>query len=360
MNRQKYVLIAVLMVCGLFMVIGCGGGGSADGPSGDIGGQEQELVPITVSVSSGLDHTPVFVGIEKGIFNKYGLDVKTKMMSTGIEIVAAQQSGDTQFAPVGIPAYSIAQNENVPLKVLAIGIGLAHQPKSDSDLAVVAHKDSGIKTLADLRGKRIAVATGTGLHEYIVAVLKDNDISLDEVELINIAPTEKITALERQDVDAMVNWEPLTSQALLRVEGSYVVVEGGDYIARQTFIATSPDYLEKNPEICKKYLTALVEAYHYTRTHREEAAAIATRWLPGLEADIARAAMEKVPLDPRISKASMEGAANSVAFLVDIGRFEEPVDVSPSIEPSLIYEIMQEHPEFFEDLQPIPEEYLMQ
>jgi len=327
----------------------------------DTGGKPEELETVTVSIAGGLDHVPIVVGLEKGIFEEHGIDLKIKTVSSGIEIVQLQQSGETQFAPTGVPAFAIANQEALDLVVVALASGRADSEYYDSDVAITAREGSGIEVdqPETLRGKRIGVPFNSTAHDYIIKVLNAEDIALDEVELINIGVPDLAAALEGGDIDAQVIWEPLGVQALAKVAGSYVVLRDGGYANRQVFYATTPDWLANNHDLAKKYLTAFAHAFYYTRQQEnwDEASDIATRWFTGLDYNTAREMIPFIQWDPRISKANCIAAAGSVDFLMQVGRLEERLDPCEFLDLSLLEEVMAEHPEFFDDLPPIPNEY---
>jgi sulfonate transport system substrate-binding protein len=134
-------------------------------------------------------------------------------------------------------------------------------------VAIVARKDSGIKTVADLRGKKIGVPFAGGSHPYALARLRDNGLAdgtgPDNVQVVNLAPSEHALALEQGVVDAVAVWEP-TISLLLDKGGS--IIDQDRYVG---FITVRKSLAEKNPEAIVALLKSYIEANYFVATHRD-------------------------------------------------------------------------------------------
>ena len=103
-----------------------------------------------------------------------------------------------------------------------------------------------------------------------------------------------------------------------------------------------------------RYVVGLVEASQYTRQHLDEAAEIATRWVPGLEAAAARTAIRNMRYDPRITKYSLESWDENVRVLVAQKKLHQPVPWAEGIDLTYIERAQKEYPQLFSDLKPVP------
>jgi len=134
-------------------------------------------------------------------------------------------------------------------------------------VAIVARKDAGIKTVGDLRGKRIGVPLAGGSHPYALSRLHDNGLSEgtgpENVEVINLAPTEHALALEQGVVDAVAVWEPTIT---LLLDKGCTIIDEDHYVG---FITVRKSLAETNPEAIVALLKSYIEANYFVATHRD-------------------------------------------------------------------------------------------
>jgi ABC-type nitrate/sulfonate/bicarbonate transport system substrate-binding protein len=92
--------------------------------------------------------------------------------------------------------------------------------------AIVARKDAGLGKVEDLKGRKVAAVVGTSTFFDINALLKKAyafDIQKDAQVVTAAAPPDMATMLARKDVDAIIAWQPITDQVVLRGDGVYLV-----------------------------------------------------------------------------------------------------------------------------------------
>jgi sulfonate transport system substrate-binding protein len=134
------------------------------------------------------------------------------------------------------------------------------------------------------------------------------------------------------------------------------VIRGGDVISYLGFNIALRPWLEKNGETAEKFLAAVSEADKWMRANPQQAAAIGTRWFPGLRPDVAEVAMEYniQQVDRRISAANYRALWKAQDTLQRLGVLKSVFDVNKHIEPKHILAVMAKHPELFSDLPAIP------
>ena len=136
------------------------------------------------------------------------------------------------------------------------------------------------------------------------------------------------------------------------------VIRGGDVISYLGFNVALRPWLEKNGETAEKFLAAVSEADQWMRKNPKQAAAIGTRWIPGLKLDVAETAMEYniQQVDRRISAHNYRALWQAQDTLQRLSVIKSVFDVNKHIEPKYILNVMKTHPDLFSDLKPIPEE----
>ena len=318
----------------------------------------QDLVKLKVGMVSAIDMLAIPVALERGFYEKQGLDVTiARPYATGVDALNALQAGEVEVVQVGVPMIG-AVLRGMDLVALGNFSGNPTKTGSDATMALIAHEGSGIKKddLASLKGKKIATSFGTINHLYILAILEKAGLKPDDVTLVNTPPPDMTVALLAKGIDAFVGWDPWPIIAQKDVPGAYEVLRGGNLIAYLGFAVTLRPWLDKNEATTEKFLAATSEADQWMRKNPKQAAAIATRWIPGLKLDVAETAMQfnVQQLDRRLSANNYRALWSAQDRLHRLGIIKSVFDVNKHIEPKPILNVMKKHPELFADLPPIP------
>jgi sulfonate transport system substrate-binding protein len=307
---------------------------------------------------AAVDMLALPIALERGFFEKHGLDVTiARPYATGVDALNALQAGETDMVQAGVPAIG-AILRSMDLVFFGNFSGNATKLGSDATLALIANGDSGIVKgdLKSLKGKKIATSFGTINHLYILGLLEKAGLAPTDVTLINTPPPEMSVALLAKGVDAFVCWDPAPVIAMKDVPGAIEVIRGGDVISYLGFNIALRPWVEKNGATIEKFLAAVSEADQWMRKNPKQAAAIGTRWIPGLKLDVAETAMQYniQQVDRRISAHNYRALWKAQDTLQRLGVIKSVFDVNKHIEPKFIINVMNTHPDLFSDLQPIP------
>jgi ABC-type nitrate/sulfonate/bicarbonate transport system substrate-binding protein len=179
-------------------------------------GPAVEQVPaIDVVIGNNFGHLPMFVAAEKGFFKQHGVDVRLKVVNTGTDMVNAMQRREVQIGDMSVTTFLKARHAGEPFRVIGIIMNDATRDNADEPLAIVARKDSGIKTVEDLKGRRVGLARAQTSDEYFKMVLARRNMKYDDIAIENImAPPALAPALKDGKVDAVVSWEPFNTAVL--------------------------------------------------------------------------------------------------------------------------------------------------
>jgi NitT/TauT family transport system substrate-binding protein len=104
---------------------------------------------------------------------------------------------------------------------------------------IVARRSVGIKTAADLRGKKIATSLNSSAHFYIVKTLREAGLSEADVSIVGLPPPDMPAALARGDVDAISIWEPASEKSVQALGPDAVIIRGPRYSERFNLNTTS-------------------------------------------------------------------------------------------------------------------------
>ena len=302
-----------------------------------------------------LAHTPSFVGVEKGFFLKYGLDLKLKILGSGQEVAKAMQAGEIQFGAAAYSNHPIALERGFKAKMVVGVIGDATALFYDENLAVVARPGSGIRAPEDLAGKKVGLVVGGTGDEYLRALLKKHHVPVERVQLLNVPAGNQFAALQNGTVDAVSAWEPFPALVMERVKGATLVARGGKILPYFILMVAPEELIQQQPELVQRYVLGYAAASQFTRQRPDEAAEIATRWIPGLDLDTAKKAIRYVNFEPRISRVSLQAYDDNLKLLIENKKIKAPVPRERAFEARFIERAMREHPELFGDLKPVPQ-----
>jgi sulfonate transport system substrate-binding protein len=97
---------------------------------------------------------------------------------------------------------------------------------------IVARSSAGIRTAADLKGKKIATSLNSSAHFYIVKTLRGVGLSEKDVVIVGLAPPDMPAAIARGDVDAVSIWEPAAEKSVLALGADAIIIQGPPYRER--------------------------------------------------------------------------------------------------------------------------------
>ncbi|MBN8941111.1 MAG: ABC transporter substrate-binding protein [Rhizobiales bacterium] len=320
--------------------------------------QAQTMTKLKAGMVTGIDQIGLPIALERGFFEKAGLDVTiARPYATGVDALNALQAGESEIVQVGVPMIG-AVLRGMDLVALGNYSGNATRRGSDATMALIARADSGIDkaNLASLKGKKIAASFGTINHLYILALLEKAGLTPTDVTLVNTPPPDMTVALLARGIDAFSGWDPWPIVALKDVPGAYEVVRGGNVISYVGFNVALRPWIERNGPAIEKFLAAVSEADQWMRKNSKAAAQVATRWIPGLKADVAEAAMEFniQQADRRLSANNYRALWSAVDRLHRLGFVRGTFDVNKHVEPRHMLKVMAEQPALFNDLPAIP------
>ena len=218
------------------------------------------LLPGVLAAASGSLAGPVRIGFQKsgtvllslkakGILEKQlqskGATIQWAEFPAGLPMVEALNAGAIDFAYVGEapPVFAQAANDSVTRYV-------AYDPYGLDSEGIVVQKDSKIKKLSDLRGKKIAVQKGSNAHYLLVKALASGKLRPGDVEIAFLKPADARAAFERKDVDAWSIWDPYLAaaetlpNARLLTTAKGLAPNRGYYLASASFIKNRLDALK--------------------------------------------------------------------------------------------------------------------
>lgn len=199
----------------------------------------------------------------KGFFAKHGLEISVSGFTSGKQCLNAVMGGAADIATTAEAPTTAAAMSKQPIAFLA--------RMEYSDLKTLTAASSGIKTLADLKGKRIAFTAGTGSEVYTGALLKKAGLTKDDVKLTNLRPQDMLPALSNGDIDAYNIWEPHVANGKKAMPDKVAELNTKGIYAETFNVVVMQDYLEKNPKLIAAFLKALLDAEDWMKKNPDDA-----------------------------------------------------------------------------------------
>lgn len=137
-------------------------------------------------------------------------------------------------------------------------------------ISLVVKPDGSIKTVADLKGKKIALQKGTMLHEMLIRALSEANLTSQDIELVDMDSTAAATALAAGQVDATILPEPLLSKTISSGKAQKLRSAEG-LIPGLAVIAVRSDFAKSQPDIVKRYLQVHKASLDWTQANLEKA-----------------------------------------------------------------------------------------
>lgn len=314
----------------------------------------QSPTQLSAAVGSNMNHVPSFVGVEKGIFLKYGIDMKLKVLNTGQEMSKALQAGEVEIIGSAYSNFPIAVERGMAAKGVVGLMGDRTSRYSDDPVSIWTRKSTGITKVEDLAGRKLGTPVGGTADEYLGVVLAKKKVAREKVSVLNVPPGNLVSALQGGGVEAVACWEPFGSLVQARIPDAVLVSRGGGNIGYYINMAVRNDVIDQKPELVERYVIAMAEATQFTRQHLDEAAEIATRWVAGLDASVARQAIRHMTFDSRITPHTVAAWEENVRILVEQKKLKSALPWQQGIELRFIEKVMKSHPQLFSDLKPVP------
>ena len=157
---------------------------------------------------------PVFVAFEKGYFAEYGLDVTLEPLPGGSDMVLLTSTGDMDMVIGGIgPAYWNAAEQGLGVQIVAPGHMEGSPVASPLMISKKSCEDGSITSVADLKGKKVAVNAPGATEYWLNAALQTAGLTINDVDLQYLSFPDAVVALDSGALDASIIGEPLATKA---------------------------------------------------------------------------------------------------------------------------------------------------
>jgi sulfonate transport system substrate-binding protein len=287
-RRRTSVAAAVVGLVAALSLTACGDDGNNDAVNED----------GTVDLSK----VTLIVGDQKGT------SAQALLKASGLEdtdyTIQWQEftSGPPMLEALGAEAIHVGMVGNTPPIFAAAGgdkfkVAAAASYTGQGD-AILVKNDSDIQSVADLKGKTVAVAQGSSANYNLLAQLENAGLSYSDITVQNLQPGDALTAFDAGQVDAWTVWEPFTSQAEVTADAR-VLADGDELVNGLNFQVVSDAAIEDDATkaALEDYLNRITKAQVWSSENQEDWAEVwATQ--TGLDPEITLSAAKRRPVTP--------------------------------------------------------------
>ena len=193
-------------------------------------------------------------GILEERLKPLGYTVSWKEFPGGPQLLEAVKVRIVDFAHSGEAPPIFAQAGGAPLRYIG------HEPAAPKSEAIIVPKDSPIKGVADLKGKKIALNKGSNVHYLLVRALEKAGLKYADVEVVFLPPAEGRAAFEKGTIDAWVIWEPYRAAAEMSL-GARTIADGTGLVSNHEFFFVAKPFAEAHPQLIDVVLGAVRDIY---------------------------------------------------------------------------------------------------
>jgi len=213
------------------------------------------------------------------------VEVQWTEFPAGPQLLEGLNVGSIDFGTVG---------EAPPIFAQAAGADLVYvgnEPPAPAAEAILVPKNSPIKSVAELKGKKVALNKGSNVHYLLVKLLEQAGVQYRDVDTVFLTPADARAAFERGSVDAWAIWEPFLAAAE-RQTGSRILADGKGVVSNHQFFLAARPYAQKRSDVIAIILEEVASVDEWAKTKPKEAA-IALQPQIGLDEPTLELALER-------------------------------------------------------------------
>jgi len=258
-----------------------------------------------------------------------GFEVTWTEFPGGPQLLEALNVGAIDYGTTGEAPPIFAQAAGAPL------IYVGYEPPAPKGEAILVPKDSPLKSVADLKGKKVALNKGSNVHYLLVRALEEAGLSVKDIEPVYLAPADGRAAFEQGAVDAWVIWDPFYAAAEAatgaRILADGKKADGQDLVSNHQFFLASRDFAKANPKVIDIIGTQLAAIDAWAKADPKGVAAMLSPKV-GIPADILEVAVVRqaygvAPLTPDVV-AEQQKIADT---FYKLGLIPKPIAVSDAV-----------------------------
>jgi sulfonate transport system substrate-binding protein len=203
-------------------------------------------------------------------------DVRWIEFVAGPPLLEAMNAGSIDIGQTGDTPPIFAQAAGAAI------VYVAGQPTTNGQ-GILVRSTSDIRTLADLKGKRVGFTKGSSAHNVIVVALEKAGLTYGDITPIYLSPPDAAAAFSRETIDAWAIWDPYF--AVGERNGGRILVQAREIAKTNSFYIANRDFAARQPDVVRGVIDALAETARWAEGNRDKVARILAE-ATGLDLDI--------------------------------------------------------------------------
>lgn len=277
---------------------------------------------VTITYVTAPLNVPSIIEREYGLFNEalapLGDEIAYSELTTGPEQTQALASGDIQFLyAVGSTSVILSAANGADIQIISM---YSRSPEA----FCLFGKDDSIQSPEDLRGKVVCGPTGTILHELLVAYLNTADMTLEDIQFVDMTIPNAMAALVGGSCDAALIAGANAYQ--LEKDGYPIVTTGEGLVDATICVASSGAYLEEHPEVAEAFLQGQAAVLERMDADWDACLEIVAQTLD-MDLDATREMAAMYDFSMEIRESDIQAMERTAQFMLDQGMIEQEVDI---------------------------------
>lgn len=335
MRQSRPVWLVIVLILMLLVVSGCGNR-SVSNSSGSTTGTTHDL-PAKVKIGYHAHLATFIVARDQKFFEeefgKDGVQVEMVKLEHAGPLIDALKAGEIDMSS-SVPSFIVAG--------LASGadlVVLGTTEASEQSNAVIVPADSPVKTVSDLKGKNVAVVSGSNSHLMLESALAEAGLDPEDIHLVPLEPTEARAAFASGAIDAWAIWSPFRDAAEL--DGARTLFENGKYLVLTDHPVVRSDFHSKYPQLSERFLAALKRTDDWINANPAEAQRL---WSEenGLDTKVGELAWQRrIFIFRPVDDSDLDVFEKVVDFYINKGIIGDRLDFRSKIDNSSIEKVIK-------------------
>lgn len=275
---------------------------------------------------------PVFVAEEQRLFDKQNLQLKAIALGSSNDLVNAMLAGQADV----LPAVSLVPIIHLEIQSPGRVRIFSHSRMNDSNALdkIIVPEASPLRTIADLRGKKVGVFPGTAPSRMLATFFKKHGIDPATISMVQLPPQAQLSSLDSGAVEALFSYEPVTTTAL--VHGGYRQLFGSVYadLLNPCPIGASVisrEFERNHPELAAPAVRALQQGVDFMAAHSAESRTLLSQYIKLSPEVAARVNVADVTLSNQVDVANLQ---QFIDLLYQSGEIPERIDAHRLADPT--------------------------
>jgi sulfonate transport system substrate-binding protein len=253
-----------------------------------------------------------------------GYKVTWTEFPAGPQLLEGLNVGAIDFGSTGEAPPIFAQAADAPL------VYVAHEPPAPQGEALLVPKDSPITSVADLKGKKIALNKGSNVHYLLVKALEKAGVAYGDVETVFLPPADARAAFEQGAVDAWVIWDPFQAAAEAAT-GARTLTNGEGLVANHQFYLSTKDFVGEHAKAIDVALNQIAELDAWANGNTDAVAEELSANV-GIPADVLKVALKRQTYGVQALSADVIAQQQKIAdaFLA-LGLIPKAISISDAV-----------------------------